>query len=147
MRRTLTPVLAATLLLTACGGGGGDPAVNPATSNVPAASATPSTASTTGDDLASCYAGEGTAGGKHLYATLRLVRGAGDAVTGTYLVGETKAGGMPYAVTGSLKNGKLDSVFTAAGQGLNVTGEVTTDRVALDNPDGSFSVTKFSAGC
>lgn len=132
-------VFALALVLGACGGSEPPNMGDPDRPDEPAPEAA--------TDLASCYAGEGTSDGTKLYATLRLTRGVGDAISGTYLVGETTAGGLPYTVDGTLKDGKLDSVFAAAGQALNVTGKIDAAKVALDNADGTFSVTKFSAGC
>jgi hypothetical protein len=104
---------------------------------------------TTKPKLAGCYTGTGSANGRQLAATLRLRVTTGTRVAGSYVVkpaGDASQG-LRYEVDGTLQDGTLDGTFTAAGQPVRVTGMVSAAEAHLDDPDGSFAVTRFRAGC
>jgi hypothetical protein len=91
--------------------------------------------------IPACSLGHG-ADGSHSTLAIRHVE---DGIIGTYQNIASDGTNLIYSVSGTAKDGALDTMWTAAGIPLHVTGRYTSRRITLNDPDGSFNTTVFDA--
>jgi hypothetical protein len=104
--------------------------------------------------LAGCSSGDpglpacSTGHGNGHTATLAIHQDGGH-FTGTYLTPVPGGTDLRYDITGTASGGHLTSTWSVGAVTLPVTGTYTADTITLDNPDGKFSITRFSksTGC
>jgi hypothetical protein len=135
-RWAIIPALAIAFGLAGCG-------ATVATSGSTPASKAPTRATVTAIQLPAKAVGHGSDGST---STLTLSQ-HGDSFTGVYLVtppGMPADTALKYDIVGTASNGKLDSTWTMGGVAIHVTGHYTSQRITLDNPNGSFKTTVFT---
>jgi hypothetical protein len=136
-RWAIIPAIAIAFGLTGCG-------ATAATSGSTPAPKALASATVTTIQLPAKAVGHGSDGST---STLTLSQ-HGDSFTGVYLVtlpGMPADTALKYDIVGTASNGKLDSTWTLGSVALHVTGHYTSQRITLDNPDGSFKTTVFTA--
>ncbi len=114
----------------------------------PSASPTPTAKRALRSELAFCYSGRGEdAGGRRMFAQIRIDQGEGIAITGTYLVGPSINAGKTYNFVGTLGDGKLDAVLSILGKDVPMKGIVDEGQVLLDDPQPELIAKFYEVGC